>query len=75
MIMFGMVSPLIKWIKNMIKVACVLLMCATVLFSFSLWLVDRKEARQQKAIEFLIEHKLWQPPLKNTGTPLAPEKI
>lgn len=59
----------------MIKIACVAIVCATVLFGFSLWLVDRKEERVLKFNEYLMEHKLWQPPSKSTGIPLVPEKI
>ncbi len=51
------------------------MICATVIFCFSLWLVDREKERNLKAIEFMTEHKLWQPPSKSTGIPLVPEKI
>lgn len=59
---------------DMIKpIVITTIICIAVLFSFSLWLVDRREDRIIKFNEFYMEHAPC--PSKTTGKPMVPDKI
>ncbi len=49
---------------NMIKIVNRVIVCATVLFGFSLWLVDKEKERSLRLYEFIQEDQC---PSKNTG--------